>query len=48
MATVIKACTCESLYQDKKYGKGQRVHNEKKSGGQTCTVCGAGGGKIKK
>lgn len=42
--TVIKPCTCDSPYQDKKYGKGLRVHNEKKDGGAVCTVCGAGGG----
>jgi len=44
-------CFCISEYQDKKYGKGIRVHNKKGSGkdsGKTtkvhieyrCTVCG--------
>lgn len=44
--TRIKSCTCQSSYQDKKYGKGQRVQILKqKSKGRppqdwTCTVCG--------
>ena len=38
-------CTCEHKYQDKKYGKGLRVHNKTvtKSGPSQeyrCTVCG--------
>ena len=36
-------CTCDSLYQDKKYGKKVRIHNEAKDGNDTawtCTVCG--------
>jgi len=46
----IKKCSCEgfydkkngSKYQDKKYGKGQRVHTPDKSIPikYTCTVCG--------
>lgn len=45
MPTVIKECVCESAYQDKKYGKSQRVHNvgkgkDGKSSKKTCTVCG--------
>lgn len=41
---MIKQCTCQSEYQDKKYGKGNRVHNtaKNKSGkGEAgrCTVC---------
>ena len=38
----IKTCSCKSEYQDKKYGKNQRVHNRyiKDSGGWRCTVCG--------
>ena len=29
MATIVK-CNCESEYQDKAYGPGNRVHNEAK------------------
>lgn len=36
----IKACACESQYQDKMYGKNIRVHNVGKSGTLKCTVCG--------
>lgn len=40
----IKDCTCKHEYQDKKYGKGKRVHNEgqKENSKDTfrCTVCG--------
>lgn len=36
-------CKCKNDYQDKKYGKGKRVHN-KCDGGMNvqykCTVCG--------
>lgn len=35
-------CTCESPFQDKRYGKKIRVHNESKDGSDvawTCTVC---------
>ncbi len=37
---MIIKCTCENKYQDKKYGKGKRVHNPLQ-GGKTnrCTVC---------
>ena len=41
----IKKCTCANAYQDKKYGKGLRVHNrtkqkdEKHLQGWRCTVC---------
>jgi hypothetical protein len=43
--TTIRPCTCEYEYQDKKYGKGMRVHNEgaamaKQHVEWTCTVCG--------
>jgi hypothetical protein len=39
-------CSCEHDYQDKKYGKGKRVHNwgtskNNKLGGWVCTVCNA-------
>lgn len=40
---VIKSCDCQHEFQDKTYGKGQRVHNVSGtgSGGKTkCTVCG--------
>ncbi len=43
--TTIRPCNCEHEYQDEKYGKGMRVHNQ--AGGRglgqvkwTCTVCG--------
>lgn len=26
-STVILACTCKSLFEDNRYGKGRRVHN---------------------
>ena len=42
----IKKCTCKHKYQDKIYGKGNRVHNEIGSNvcvgklkGYRCTVC---------
>jgi len=40
-STIIKPCSknCESEYQDKKYGKGLRVHNLGRDKA-TCTVCG--------
>lgn len=39
MVTILK-CTCEHEFQDKRYGKGMRVHNEKASKGYwVCTVC---------
>lgn len=38
--TIIKPCTCNHEYQDKKYGEKQRVHNLCKKGAQSrCTVC---------
>ena len=39
---MIKKCDCESKFQDEKYGKDMRVHNERagKDGGSRCTVCG--------
>ena len=42
MATVVLTCTCKHEYQDKKYGKGNRVFNTKdpsKSTKYRCTVC---------
>lgn len=41
--TIRKMCTCYSPFQDRKYGKGVRVHNycRRASGlGARCTVCG--------
>lgn len=42
--TFIKECTCKSEFQDQRYGKGMRVHNEGKGGvgfdDFRCTVCG--------
>ena len=41
MAAVVKPCTCQSEFQDKTYGKGMRVHSEKKEGREAkCTICG--------
>ena len=38
--TVIKVCTCDSEYQDKRYGAGLRVHNLCKKGEKArCTMC---------
>jgi len=45
MATAILTCIakCKHEYQDKRYGKGKRVHNLKVKGTgtqeYTCTVC---------
>ena len=37
---MIKKCTCKHKYQDEKYGKYNRVHNELVGGkGYRCTVC---------
>lgn len=48
--TAIRPCSCQSSYQDDRYGKGMRVHNERPSkvkGGERygCTVCGTGAKK---
>ena len=43
MATLIKQCTCNNPFQDKRYGYRQRVHNIKDGTKNpiraTCTVC---------
>ena len=36
---MIKKCDCENEYQDKVYGKGNRVHNLTKAGSYRCTIC---------
>jgi len=36
---IIKACSCESSFQDERYGKSQRLMNETTKGFR-CTVCG--------
>lgn len=36
--TTVQKCTCESAYQDEKYGAGMRVHNVTDDGTR-CTVC---------
>ena len=36
---MIRRCSCSHEYQDKKYGKGNRVHNPGAKG-YKCTVCG--------
>jgi hypothetical protein len=40
---VIKACSCVSEYQDKRYGQGKRLMTIGRglNGKFTCTVCGA-------
>lgn len=37
--TKIIACSCKHEFQDSRYGKGFRVHNQKKNGDWRCTVC---------
>lgn len=42
---MIKRCRCANDYQDKRYGKGKRIHNPLgkdrtgRAGGFRCTVC---------
>lgn len=44
--TKIKNCDCHHKFQDKRYGKARRVHNEMKTQNEgdtpryRCTVCG--------
>ena len=33
-------CVCAHEYQDKRYGKGRRLHNPAKNKTWRCTVCG--------
>lgn len=41
MAAVVKKCDCKHEFQDKTYGKENRLHNESEDGKRcTCTVCG--------
>ena len=43
-AIEIRPCHCASAYQDKAYGKGNRVHNLSQGGKKhnvKCTVCGS-------
>ncbi len=35
---VVKPCTCTNTWQDKKYGKGNRLHNPTAKG-HRCTIC---------
>jgi len=37
---MIYPCNCTHEYQDKKYGKGNRVFNETMSHNYRCSVCG--------
>jgi hypothetical protein len=42
--TKVLPCSCTNVYQDERYGKGMRVHNEggkKDRPSYSCTVCGA-------
>ena len=41
METSIQICTCESKYQDKRYGKRRRLCNKMSNGQFKCTVCGS-------
>jgi len=38
---MLKKCTCKHKYQDKKYGKKMRIHNEcnQQNGVWRCTIC---------
>ena len=50
MAETMLCTNCQKTnttheFQDKKYGKFNRVFNKKESGGMVCTVCGDGGKK---
>lgn len=43
--TSVRSCSCEHSFQDKRYGKGKRLHNKtggsgKGTVGWRCTVCG--------
>ncbi|MCK9267229.1 MAG: hypothetical protein M0P14_00775 [Alkaliphilus sp.] len=42
--TAILPCSCDHIFQDKKYGNGKRLHNKARGKGGTgcqwrCTVC---------
>jgi len=37
---MILTCACKHPFQDRRYGKGRRVHNEGTKHGPKCTVCG--------
>lgn len=41
MDTKILPCTCESAFQDRRYGAGRRLHNQrtKHKDEWRCTVC---------
>ena len=36
---MILKCDCQHEYQEKKYGKDNRVHTPMKNGNYRCTVC---------
>lgn len=36
---MIKSCDCQHEFQDKKYGRGKRVHNKTMKDEYRCTVC---------
>lgn len=38
--TIIKPCTCKSVFQDRTYGRSMRVWNTGTGTKRTCTVCG--------
>lgn len=37
--TPVKRCTCNSQFQDHRYGTQMRLHRESKKGADRCTVC---------
>jgi hypothetical protein len=37
---MILQCDCQNEYQDRKYGKGMRVHNQRgKTNNYRCSIC---------
>lgn len=50
--TKVMKCSCQSEFQDKEYGKGNRLFNlrddKKHAGEATCTVCGSKIGNVAK
>lgn len=36
----VAKCNCKHAWQDRRYGKGKRVHNKMGTGTFRCTVCG--------
>lgn len=36
----VKTCSCQSVFQDKRHGKGKRIHSRRVTGKLVCSVCG--------